>query len=958
MFELISLISVILAIAALSSARGTRTRLENELADVRLELQRLQAQATGQPLAGPDAADTIGEQAAEPAVEAPAAETAADIGATDSAAREEIADAPEPEAATATEPARESFESMLAARWTVWVGGLALAFAGIFAVKYSIDQGLLSPAVRLSLAAIFGLVLVGIGEWVRRRSTPLLQNRFQNALIPGILTAAGSLTLMGVVFVSHAFYGYFGPAVAFLLLAMISLATLALSLLHGQALAGLGLVASFVTPALVSSEDPSPWSLFGYLSIAWIGAILASRLRGWRVAPPIANAGLSIWAILYIVASTPFEGAPVTLSLLIMIAGLAFLWPGRWIAADEAPVATDADEATEPKAADQPADVDAVSGADAVKTADPWQQLLLPRHLASTLVAGLGVMAAAASIVSPDSTSTGHAVWYYAALVAAMALFGAFRAYAIYPAALAALTALAGFRIMSFGAASIGFNAGVEGSFVPALDPLTAIRAALGFGLFFAALGIAVAWRQQARSPHTIAWTIISAVAALLLGGLSFIVFGNYDFDPMHGVYALVIGAAWLGAAQVAIRDADADGRFLLARDVFVAASWAAFAGAIAVMTNGVVTTVGIALLGFAYLLGRRVRGWPVLPWAMVASALVVAGRIAWQPTIVGATALGTTPVFNALLVGYGIPAVLLIAAAWLMRKDDDRRLRSVLEALASLFTLLTIAILVRHAMNGGVLDASEPSLSEVSIYTLLTIGASATLMALDLRQPSIVFRFGSMAVGYVSMVSVVAAHYVGLNPYFTSETTGSIPVFNLLFLAYLLPGLAYGGAAWFARGRRPQHYVVALALTGASLLFAYVSLSVRRLYHGADISEWKGFLQAELYTYSVVWLLLGVGLLAAGYRFRAKSIRISAAVLVLIAVVKVFLVDMNNLEGLLRVLSFIGLGLVLIGIGRFYQTILSGLAGDAVPREAGAATSTSPGAEAAAPPGSGEAPQ
>lgn len=78
------------------------------------------------------------------------------------------------------------------------------------------------------------------------------------------------------------------------------------------------------------------------------------------------------------------------------------------------------------------------------------------------------------------------------------------------------------------------------------------------------------------------------------------------------------------------------------------------------------------------------------------------------------------------------------------------------------------------------------------------------------------------------------------------------------------------------------------------------------------------------------MWLVLGVLLLVAGSRLDAKSIRIASAVLVFVAVLKVFLVDMSNLEGFLRALSFIGLGAVLIGIGRFYQKILSGSAGNA----------------------------
>jgi uncharacterized membrane protein len=932
MFELIALISIFIAITALTTAKGVRSRLETEIAALKLELKRIEA-LRGAPAAAPgEAASPEVSQAEAPAEaaaeaiseEMPSIAEAEEQQAEDVAFQEAAAETAEAEtivetpADTPQKPfvaARESFESKLAARWSVWVGGLALAFAGIFAVKYSIDQGLLSPPVRMSLAALFGLVLMASGEWVRRRTTALVENTFQNAMIPGILTAAGSLTLMGDAYVAH-LLDYLGPASAFMLLALISLLTLALSLIHGQALAGLGLLASFVTPLLVTSDNPSPWSLFGFLTIAWIGSTLASKLRGWRVAPAIANAGLSIWALIYLVAVEPFQVAPVTLPLLIMIAGLAFIWPGRWVvsAADEA--------------ADSPHPI-------VKKPPSAWDRLIIPHHLASTLVAALGVMLAAIAIAAPDHANTGHAEWGFAALVIALALFGALRLYAIYPAVFSALAALAGIRMMSFGSGSVGFNASVEGTFQPAIDPFTVTWLALGLGAFFAALGIVLAFRRREESlPHLNVWIVLATLIPLALGGFSFIFFGNYNFDLLHGLYAVLLGAAYLAAAQMAFRGPEFEDSYNFARDGLVAASWAAFIFALLVMTNDLATTLGAAFLGFAYLAALRIRNWPILPWGMAASAIFVAGRIAWEPTIVGADDLSKTPVFNELLIGYGIPSALLIASAWLLRKHEDGRIRSVIEALAALFTLLTMAILVRHAMNGGVLNDAVPTLGEQAIYTLLTVGASATLMALDLRHPSIVFRTGSMAAGYVSMISVISAHYVGLNPYYTGESTGRIIFFNLLFLAYLLPGLAYGGAAWFARGRRPQHYVIALALTGASLLFAYVSLSVRRVFHGADISAWKGFLQPELYTYSVVWLLLGVVLLFVGYRFRAKSIRIASAVLVLIAVLKVFLVDMSNLEGLFRVLSFIGLGVALIGIGRFYQTILTGLADDDQPKE------------------------
>lgn len=957
MFDLISLISIALAIAALASARGVRARLETEIAALKGELKRIEALRGGPvsqnavpmeaphveqvqdergalvDVGQPEAASEVTEQEnAEPALEDAAREQAAAEAAAFSEAVPPIAETAASPAAV-TEPAKpkESLESRLAARWTVWVGGLALAFAGIFAVKYSIDQGLLSPAVRLSLAALFGLTLMVVGEVLRRRTALDTAKTFANAMIPGVLTAAGSLTLFGVVFASHEIYAYIGPATTFLLLCAISLATLALSLLHGQGLAGLGLIASFVTPLLVHSEHPSPWPLFGFLSIAWIAGTLASKLRQWRVTPAIANAGLVGWAILYVMGANPFQVLPVVLTLLIMIAGLAFIWPGRLTSAPSVPATEPLEsEAVVPEGAEQPesAEVPAIEKTP-IKTTSPWELLLAPPHMASTLVAAIGTTITAVIFLAPDLVSSGYIFTGFIVLTLALALFGAARKYAIYPAIFSAIAALGGLNVVVAATSTSTFatNTTTAPKAPVYFDPVLVTWIALGLGAFFAAMGIALnLLRRGEQSPHTIVWSVISAVTPLALATISFVYFGNYFFDLQHGLFAIVLGFAYLAGAFMAFRSPEFDGRYVFTRDLFVAASWASFLYALLVMTNDAPTTIGAAILGFVYLLAGRTKAWPSLPWAMAAAAIFVAGRIAWEPTIVGVTHLSKTPVFNALLLGYGTPSLLLIISAWLMRNSPDLRIRSVLEALASLFALLTIAILVRHAMNGGVLNDATETLAEQSICTLLTIGASVTLMALDLRQPSIVFRTGSMAVGYISMVFVISAHYVGLNPYFTGEPTGKIPVFNLLFLAYLLPGLAYGFAALFARARRPLHYVIALALTGASLLFAYVSLTVRRTFHGADISEWKGFLQPELYTYSVVWLLLGVALLVVGYRFRAKSLRIASAVLVLIAVVKVFLVDMANLEGLFRVLSFIGLGVALIGIGRFYQTILTGL--------------------------------
>jgi len=412
------------------------------------------------------------------------------------------------------------------------------------------------------------------------------------------------------------------------------------------------------------------------------------------------------------------------------------------------------------------------------------------------------------------------------------------------------------------------------------------------------------------------------AATPLAIATISFVNFGNWTLDWLHGLYGIGLGIVLIALAEWQYRRSS--DRLNLPTNILAAGSFAAVVFALHMLTHHAAATILLPVLGIAYLLTARVRNWPVLPWAMVAALIVTMGRIAWQPTIVDPSELGTTPVFNMLLAGYGIPAVLAAWAAFTVRHSPNVRLRGALQALASFLVLLTIAILVRHAMNGGVLNDAVPTLGEQSIYTLLAIGASATLMALDLSAGSPVFRYGSMALGTLSVILILTTHLLGLNPFITGESTGHIPLFNLLLLAYLLPAVAYGGLALYARNRRPLPYVNMLAVAGAVMAFAWATLSVRRFWQGEYIPFWNGFIQGELYSYSVVWLLIGIALLGLGTRFEARSLRIASAALVSIAVLKAFLIDMANLEGFLRALSFIGLGAVLIGIGLFYQKILT----------------------------------
>ncbi|QGG89971.1 DUF2339 domain-containing protein [Agrobacterium sp. MA01] len=904
MFELLPLILIGVLFVINRGAAKRIDRLERELGEVRERLLKVSG-ATATPSAiqvGPEEPVEIvlPETSAETLVAEEAALDGAPYQSAPASLPEENAAALTTAAssrATAAAPA-ESLENLLGARWAVWAGGLALALGGVFLVRYSIESGLLGPGVRLTLAALFGLLLIAAGELVRRKALPKAEALYANAMVPGILTAAGAVSLFGAIYAAHGIYEFIGPTLAFLLLGLTAFGVLGLSLLHGQALAGLGLVGSMLTPLLISTTAPSLWTLFIYLTVAQIATALASRIKGWLIVPAIAQVLLGLWALVALIDSA--EITPIALSLIAMIAAWMLIWPGV--------------------KGEDPAEPGTPLSLDALGRRMAWGPLALDITLSlAVLIPALVMLDSGPAVSLP--------LFAFAALVAALAAAGSARHGAFWPTVLAAVGALIGAVVKSGLIAQaqvllLGF--GWEETAVVSLGgPVMLIFLVLA--AVFAFIGLAQNRRRFADEPlFATVWAVIVAVLPVTLATISFLFYGTYARDWVHGLFALGLGSVLLAACEYLYRQG-ALPAFRRGVDILLLGSFFAFVLALHCLTDGVVTTILLALIGFTYLMATRKRAWSGLPWVMVAALVGVLFRIFWDPTLVGPDALSRTPVFNPLLPGYGIPALLALLSAYQMRNWPGLRVRNALQGLASLLGLLAVAILVRHAMNGGVLDASAPTLGEQSIYTLLVVGLSGILMTLNVKSPSHVFRYGSMLAGGLAIAQTISLHLGALNPYFSGESSGSWPLINLLLIGYLLPGLAYAGLAFYARDKRPLPYVILLALSGALLGFAWVTLSVRRFWQGEFIAYWKGFEQAETYSYSVAWLAIGVGLLALGSRFDARSLRIASAVIVILTVAKVFLIDMSNLEGVLRALSFIGLGFVLIGIGLFYQRILSG---------------------------------
>ncbi len=90
--------------------------------------------------------------------------------------------------------------------------------------------------------------------------------------------------------------------------------------------------------------------------------------------------------------------------------------------------------------------------------------------------------------------------------------------------------------------------------------------------------------------------------------------------------------------------------------------------------------------------------------------------------------------------------------------------------------------------------------------------------------------------------------------------------------------------------------------------------------YKDCGVIRWGTVGDAEWYAYSAAWIVLAAVFLALSlYRYVAEFRHVSLGLL-LLAVAKVFLFDMAGLDGLYRVASFFGLGIVLLTVGFLYQ--------------------------------------
>jgi uncharacterized membrane protein len=768
----------------------------------------------------------------------------------------------EPVVAQRGERPPHDLEALLTLRWGVWLGSAALLFAGVFLVRYAAEQGLLGPAARCCFAGLLGFALIAAAEWLTRHPAPAIAGPFRVDQAPAGLAAGGTAILFGAAYGAGPFYDLLPPALAFAAMAVASLIGLAASLRYGQLTAAVGIAGAFVTPALVATENPSLPGLFAYLLVVSVAALLVVRHTaliwlGW--ATTIAG---GIWVCIAAMSDAPDPWAAAAFVAAAAIANLLLL-----------PAA----------ALDHP-----------IGRRLSWVPFAVLGAAGLILESNAPGFAPRAGLflLSPIAVWKGMAEPRLDRLPWLAALFGLFALL---------LWALPEWHPTGEVISIEGVVMAVlPGAWAPEVIRPLLTAAALLAG-FHAAAGL---WLER-RAPGPLQWAALVAAVPVLILAVTYAQVARFQTDMAWAAAALALTAALTGTAASAAAE-HAPQR----AGVHAAGGVAALALGCAMLLHDHWLTLAIALFlpALAWIEARA--DLPPLRHVALAVAALVMVRLLLNWYVFD-YAFGGTRLVNGLIAAYAAPALAFALAAAMFRRRGDDLLVATLEAGAVAFMACFVALEIRDWFGEGQLERPF-AFREIALH-LLTLAVQASLyLHLAQRTGRPILHWAWQIMGSVGLI--VGTLLLVFNPAFTGARTG---IFSLL-AAYLIPAVLAVFALRRLGTREARQLLGAYAVVAG---FAWITLQIRQFFHPGSMSLiFTPIEDAELWAWSGAWLAYGIALMVLGIRIGDRLLRLTALGVVGLVCAKVFLVDMADLTGLWRVLSFLGLGLALIGLGAIHR--------------------------------------
>jgi uncharacterized membrane protein len=778
-----------------------------------------------------------------------------------------------------------SLERLLSGRILAWIGALALLIGSTFFLRLAADsadsagndEGWFSPARRVAFGVIVGGLLVAAGGrmFLHARTTPAER---RSTLFASIVLALG-LGIVNVSIVAATRLYDLVPEQIGLVAALLTAAVAASIAIrvHSQVIAAYGLIFPLAAPLFIGVD--ASITTFAFVAVAVMGVIAVAAVRGWGwlpaaafviVVPQVLN-----WLNGDIDSRLPLrEGVPVLVAFWLLFAIAAIL-----------------DELSRP-----------------TEGIDPLAAMLL---LADALF-----LISGRYILSDGLSTDAWTLWLALVAVAYAAIGGCI---------LLTRTDHQLFGWLASGVALLSGTAAITVRFDG--PPVAVIYCA-------SALIFAGVYRRQ-RDPF-------SASAVGLLGSLMLVHLFAIDFrlrNLFEGAPSAVPFVSQSGLSLALVLGTLAAAGFILpvgeARWVLPAAGLLIvvmvvpyeFSGAALIVTWLALCVVALAadqrVLNIPETEGMSpgeqaasIVQRPMLIPAACAALFATVHAMFWElPIRAKPEGFDLSRTFTDTGAQAAIPLILAAAAGAWVSHDGWLRRTNIVAALA-----FTPWLLPFH-----VWPSALPLALAVSLC--LVAGVLLVLSARDSTEGAIIYAGGAALLATVALLETLA--FVAPPTRLTVDGRTSnlpLPFVNGVTVACgALIALA-GLGIWTHRGhplRRPvSHW---LSLLAAAVAIYALSVSIVDLFqHLVDSpsrdSNVRTYQRQAQVALSILWSVVGGLAFVGGIMLRSAVLRLAGLALLGLATTKVFLYDLSSLDAAYRVVSFIGLGLLLLISSWAYQ--------------------------------------
>jgi len=842
------------------------------------------------------------------------------------------------------------WEAILGVKLFAWIGGFILFLGIVFLVKYSFENNLITPAMRVAIGTALGLALIAIG-WL----TATRRYRVSGQS----LCATGVLVLYGNIFAAHVFYHLIALVPAFASMAIVTAAAFSLAVrMNAQVIVVLGLLGGFLTPALLSTGVDNPAALFGYIAVLNVGIAAVALRKRWDYLVILAAAGTALTEFAWVDRFFDYPKAYISFAVFLGFEAqfLAFFAFRR--RAEPAENWTARAAATMGFAALAwafgllgHAQVGAKPGflftfvflAEAGLLLLP--NIFLKKRFSLTQISGAVVFLFLAFWTNDYLTDT--LLWW---ALGGYVVFGLLHAgFAVWP------------KTGEPAAKTTGWE-----SYLPLL-PLALIWLCIGRNQTSAPvwvcvfvldlIAIAVAFSRRSLRAITIALLATIFAAALWIGNAPAAMDLRGFLIVAAGSGTLFVSAALLAARKL-FPDSENARRNLPA----LAASMPFLLLLMAIAKLPVANPNPFFITAFflaALLLGLGVvsrTSWI----ALVGLAFTWAVEREWQT-------LHFTNAYGALALGWQLAFFLIFFGYPFFSAEERKPLPWAVGALSGPLHFSLIYEIVRTTLpnlNNGLLPAAFVLPYAAGTFFLVTKKQAepasgderlawqggAALLFISLIFP-IQFEREWITIGWAlegfaflwlfRTVPHRGLRYVGagllavafvrlaLNPAVLEyHRRTATPIFNWYLYGYGIPILCLVGGAWLFRAPRETEFEkrapAVLYSLGAILAFLLLNIEIADYFSvGPTLTfSFEGNFARDM-TYSIAWALFAFALLLAGMRQKTRWVRYAGVALLAVTLIKLLLHDLVNLGQLYRIGAFIGVAIILIVASFVYQRFL-----------------------------------